>query len=262
MSQGPISSKKSTSKQFSSQQVQTAQNAGIRGIEPELLEQLSEEDKKTAENLLREMQEEISPEAAPLWQFVNDNAPKIATAVIGLVLIIAGFAFYHGYQESALEKARIELATIISNPQEAQRLKALETFYINAPSELSVGINYEMARAALLSGDTNKAETCFLAVIAEEGKSALGVTASVNLADMYAKAQEAQKALDIYESIVNVVPSDMQVMVYLNIADIAAAANMNEKAITAFQKVIDSMPQTQDNGQDIEYFKARIQELS
>lgn len=240
----------------------SSQNNATKGMEAELLAQLSVEDRKKAENLLKEMQEEISPEATPLWQFVNDNAPKIAVTVIGLVLIIAGFAFYHGFQETAFEEARIELATIISNPQEAQRLKALEAFQKNAPQGLQVGINYEMARAAFLAGDIKKAEECFLAVVQEEGKSALGVTASLNLADMYAKANEAQKALAIYEDIITAVPEDLRLPLYVNMADIAVAAHQNEKAISTFQKILDTISQNEGASEDIEYFKSRIQELS
>lgn len=216
----------------------------------------------SADDILREMQEEVSPEATPLWQFVNDNAPKIATIVVALVVIISTFAFYQGHQESSLEDARIELSIITSNPQDAERLTLLEAYKNEAPEEILLGIEFEIAQTAILLGDFAKAQIAFSTVIEREGNSPLGISATINLADILAYQGESQKAIDMYESIVNHVPLNFRVSVYASIAEVATVANLKEKALSAYKDALNALPETDSDSQDAEYFNAKIMQLS
>ena len=58
----------------------------------------------------KEMQAEISPEAAPLWNFVCNHAPKIAAAVVSIVVICLAVAGWQWYVEKELAEARGQLA--------------------------------------------------------------------------------------------------------------------------------------------------------
>lgn len=216
----------------------------------------------SAEDILREMQEEVSPEATPLWQFVNDNAPKIATIVVSLVILISGYAFYQGYQESSLKEARAQLSLITSNAEDAERLTLLEAYKNEAPVEILVGIDFEIAQTAIFLGDFAKAQSAFSSVIGKEGNSPLGISATINLAEVFARQGEAQKAIDTYESIIKQIPLDFRVSVYASIAEIATNANLKEKAISAYKDALNALPQNDSNSQDAEYFNAKIMQLS
>ena len=58
----------------------------------------------------KDMQAEISPEAAPLWNFVTNHAPKIAAGVVSLVVIILAIAGWQWYVERNCVKPRASLA--------------------------------------------------------------------------------------------------------------------------------------------------------
>ncbi len=216
----------------------------------------------TAEQILQEMHEEIAPEATPLWTFVNDNAPKIVAIVVSVVVIIIGIAFYQGYQESALEEAKLELAIINSNNDNAKRLAELETFRNNAPTEIFLAIELEIARTAILLNDISKAENAYAKAREIEGDSALGLSIAVNLADIFARQGQAQKSLEIYESILSDIPSEFQVAIYANIGDLALSANLTEKAKEAYTKALEILPESEKDSIDADYFRRKLKQLS
>ncbi len=213
----------------------------------------------SADQLLREMQEEISPEATPLWTFINDNAPKIVAVVVSLVVVISAYAFFQGYQESKLEDAQIELSRLVSTADNAERLKALEAFKTSAPAEVLLGVELEIARAAIALNDTAKAENAFMAVKEEEGMSPLGVAVAFNLADLYVQKGEAKKALDLFNSMVDDIPTEFKLNVFTNMGDIASAANMPEEAKSAYQKALDTLPTTEKESADADYLRSKLQ---
>ncbi len=227
----------------------------------QLLNKIEEENadiQGSAEQLLREMQDEIAPEATPLWTFVNDNAPKIALVVVSLVILISGFAFYQWKQESSLEDAKLQLAIVNSDSDNNSRLAKLEEFKVSAPSQLQIAIELEIARTALLLNDLPKAENSYLTIKNIENNSPLGLNIAVDLADTYAKQGQAQKALDVYNEIVTQFGTDQQVAIYASIGDIAASANMNEKAKEAYQKAYDLLPEGVKDSANADYLRKKI----
>ena len=216
----------------------------------------------STEQLLREMQDEISPEATPLWQFVNDKAPAIATIVVSLVIVIAGFAFYQGYQESSFKDAKMQLSIIISNTNDAERLSALEAYKNEAPTKILVAIELEIAQASMLLGDLVKAQSAFTYVKNEEGNSPLGISATINIGDILASQGEFQKAIDTYESVVEQMPVTLRAALYADIGDVAASGNLKEKAISAYRAALNSLPENESNSQGAEYLNAKIMQLS
>ncbi len=216
----------------------------------------------SADQILREMQDEIAPEATPLWLFVNDNAPKIAAIVVSLVILIAGVAFYQGYQESAFEDAKNKLSLLISTEDDEARLSALEAFKDEVPAKLLVALELEIAETAVLVGDFAKAQAAFSYVKQEEGESPLGVSAAINLANILNRQGEKEKALAMYESVIEQVPAQFRVALYADIAGLALSLDMKEKALEAYKSALSLLPKNDSTFQDAEYFTFKIKQLS
>lgn len=216
--------------------------------------------KGSADDLLKEMQQEISPEATPLWQYINDHAPKIAAVVIGLVLIIGGYAFYRGYHESNLDDAKQELAMILSKKDSAAVLGELEAFKKSAPSELATAADLEIARFAVQQEDYEKAVKAYEAVMQKEGYSSLGIVSAMNAAGLYAKTGKFAEAVKIYEDIVGHCSEDVQAMVYFQIGEMTERLNQKDKAVKAYQDGIKLFKDV--NSADVIFYQSRIKELS
>ena len=214
----------------------------------------------SADDLLKEMQGEISPEATPLWQFINDNAPKIAAIVVSLVVIIGAYAFYRGYHENNIADAKEQLALIISQKDNKKVLADLEKLKENAPNEIRIAIELEIAHYATTQNDFTKAKEAFNYVMNEEKYSSLGITAAMNAAALSVHTGENENAIKIYEDIVTHCPKDVQSVVYFQLGEAAEKIGQKDKAIKAYQ---DGIALFEDvNSTDVIFYKSRIKELS
>jgi predicted negative regulator of RcsB-dependent stress response len=214
----------------------------------------------SAEDLLKVMQQEISPEATPLWQYINDNAPKIAAIVITLIVLIGGYTFYSGYREGKVEDAKSQLALIISKKDTAQVLADLEQFKNSVESEVRLAVELEIARFASEQGDFAKAEDAYRYVMQKEKYSALGITAAMNTAGISAHQGNYAEAVKIYEDIVSHCPKDVQSLVYFQLGEMAEQSGDTDKAIKAYQDGINLFEDR--NATDVVFYQARINELS
>lgn len=218
------------------------------------------QDIRTADQLLREMQEEVSPEAAPLWQFVQDNAMRIAIIVVTVVVLIAGYAFYQGYQESTLLEAKQELSRVTSISNISNRLTALEDFKVVAPSVLDAAINLAIADVAMELNDFGKAQSAFTAVMEDYPREALGFSAGVNVGDIMLQQGNVVDAINMYESLIDTSPTELHTLIYLRVAAAAEVAKMNDKAIKAYENAIALLPAEAEA--DAVYYRARVKSLS
>lgn len=214
----------------------------------------------SAEDLLKEMQQEISPEATPLWQYINDHAPKIAAVVVALVVIIGGYAFYRGYHEGKVEDAKQALALIISKKEPAVVLAELEQFKSSAPAELKMAVELEIGRYAVLEEDFEKAQQAYTYVMQEEKYSALGIASAMNAAALYAHMEKFAEAVNIYEDIVSHCPKDVQSVVYFQLGEMAERLGDKDKAIKAYQDGINLFEDL--NSTDVIFYQSRIKALS
>ena len=73
-----------------------------------------------------EMQAEVSPEAAPLWNFVLTHARKIAAGVVVVVVAILAVACWQWYREGQVADERFALGRITSIQDPARRAAALD----------------------------------------------------------------------------------------------------------------------------------------
>lgn len=230
--------------------------------QPELVNEKKEQSLYggSAEDLLKEMQQEISPEATPLWQYINDNAPKIAAVVVTLVVLIGGYTFYGGYHEGKVEDAKNQLALIISKKDSAQVLTELEQFKNSVPGEVRLAAELEVARFASEQGDFAKAEQAYRYVMQEEKYSALGITAAMNTAALSAHQEKYAEAVKIYEDIVSHCPKDVQSLVFFQLGEMAEQSGDKDKAIKAYQDGINLFEDV--NATDVVFYQTRIKELS
>lgn len=214
----------------------------------------------SAEDLLKEMQQEISPEATPLWQYINDHAPKIAAVVVGLVVLIGGYAFYRGYHEGKVDEAKQALALIISKNDPAKVLTELEQFKSSAPSELKMAVELEIAKYASQQEDFAKAQQAYSYVMQEDQYSSLGIVSALNAAALYGHTEQFAEAVKIYEDIVSHCPKDVQSVVYFQLGEMAERLGDKDKAIKAYQDGINLFEDV--NSTDVIFYQSRIKALS
>ena len=104
-----------------------------------------------------EIQSEVSPEAAPLWNFVTTHIRAISAAIIAIVVIITVIAGWQWYREKQLAAAKAELGRVVTIQDPAKRLSSLESFIANAPSKLKLSALLEIAATSLAVENWDKA---------------------------------------------------------------------------------------------------------
>ena len=207
----------------------------------------------------KEMQAEISPEAAPLWNFVSNHAPKIAAGVVSLVVIILAIAGWQWYVEKGLREAQGQLGRIISIQDAPRRTAALEKFIADAPSKLVTSAQLELAASAMEAGDFAKAASAYEKVISAEGDSPLAFTARVNQALALMQSGDNATARALLEGVVLSAPANVKAVLYQMISEAAEALGDKAGAVTALEKALSSLAPTDQEG--IAFFNARIAQL-
>ncbi|MBQ4077072.1 MAG: tetratricopeptide repeat protein [Mailhella sp.] len=204
----------------------------------------------------KEMQAEISPEAAPLWNFVSNHAPKIAAGVVSLVVVILAIAGWQWYVEKNLREAQGQLGRVISIQDAARRAGELEKFIAGAPSMLVTSSTLELATTAMELEDYAKAAACYEKVAAAEGDSPLGFSASMGQAQALMHAGKYAEARAIFEAVVLNAPANVKAAIHQQSAEAAEAAGDKAGAVASLEKAISSLAPTDQEG--AAFFRARI----
>ena len=207
----------------------------------------------------KDMQAEISPEAAPLWNFVSNNAPKIAAGVVSLVVIILAVAGWQWYVEKGLREAQGQLGRVISIQDAARRATALEAFIGGAPSKLVNSATLELATTAMELENYAKAATCYEKVASDEGDSPLGFAARMGHAQALMHGGKYAEARAIFESLVLSAPANVKAAIHQQSAEAAEAAGDKAGAVASLEKAISSLAPTDQEG--AAFFRARIAQL-
>ncbi|MBO4318076.1 MAG: tetratricopeptide repeat protein [Mailhella sp.] len=214
----------------------------------------------TAEQILRDMQAEVTPEAAPLLKFIDDHAPKIAAGVLSIVAIIVAVGLYNGWQEKKLENAKNELGAMSAVSDPAARLGKLESFLDSCPDGLKTAVRLEIADAASAAGEYRKALTAFKAVASGEKGGPLGYAAARNAADLEIRLGDYAAAAADCESLIASAPKDMVPELRLCMGEAAELAGDSDKARSSYQAAIDAL--ADPAGEDAAYFRSRISNIS
>lgn len=210
-------------------------------------------------HMLGDLRSEVSAEAAPLWQFVHDHASTIATAVVGLVLLIVGVGAWQWYVESGEADASRELGRISAMQSPENRLAALETFINDAPKSIHSAAQLELAAAAVQAENLDKAVAAYAAVAAKEGDSPLGFVARMNEADVLLRQGKAADALARLESLLPKAQEELRGVLQSQIGEVAEAAGQKDKAIAAYTAAVEIM--TKSAPDEAAYYQARIAAL-
>ena len=207
----------------------------------------------------KEMQAEISPEAAPLWNFVTNHAPKIAAGVVGIVVVCLAVAGWQWYEEKNLREAQGQLGRVISIQDAARRSTALEEFLAKAPSALVISAQLELATTAMELEKFEVAAASYEKVANAEGSSPLGFSARMGQAQALMHAGKFLDARAIFESALLSAPENIKAALNQQSAEAAEAAGDKAGAIASLEKAIACLAPTDTEG--AAFFRARIAKL-
>ena len=209
--------------------------------------------------VLGDVKAEVSPEAAPLWEFVLTHARAIALAVLGVIVLIIAVAAWQWYRESAAASARDDLGRIAASLDPAARLKALEDFAADAPSSVYLAAQLELARAAVESENWDKAAAAYAAVAERDPDSPLAFSARFNRADVLLRQGKAAEAATELETLLSQAPDNLKPFLNEQIGEAAEAAGRKDKAIAAYQAAVKEL--TSIAPAEAAYYQDRIAKL-
>lgn len=215
-----------------------------------------------AAQMFNEMKSEVSPEAAPLWNFVLEHARAIALAVVLVIVAILAAAGWRWHTQNVAQEARAELGRICAKAEPAARYAALQEFAARAPEEISRAVDLELASTAVALERWNDAAQAYGRIVEEEGDgelSPLAVTALLNRVDLLLRQNMAQDAVSELEAFLPRVPAAVKSLCLSQIGMAAELAGDKARAISAYEEFIKSLPPA-DSAQ-AGFYKARIAAL-
>lgn len=210
-------------------------------------------------NFSAEMQAEVSPEAAPLWNFVLTHARKIASGVVVVVVIILAVAGWQWYREEQVADARLALGRIISIQDSARRVSALEGFIKDAPSAVSTAARLELAASAVELGNWDKAAAAYAGVAEAEGDTPLAFAARLNHAQVLMHKGDFAAARDEFKTLAASAPADVAPVIHQQVAEAAVAAGDKAGAVAAYEAAVAALPPA--DKESAAFLRARIASL-
>ncbi|MGN1037769.1 MAG: tetratricopeptide repeat protein, partial [Mailhella sp.] len=203
-----------------------------------------------------EMQAEVSPEAAPLWNFVQNHARHIAAGVVALVVIMLSVAAWQWYREGQIADARRTLGRITAMPDAANRTKSLEEFLASAPSALTVAANLELAASAVAAKEWDKAIAAFTAVADKEDDTPLAFTARLNRAQVLMHKGDFAAAQAEFLALAASAPAEVKTAMHQQAAEAALAAGDKTGAISSYEAALAALPPADQ--ESAAFFRSRI----
>ena len=207
----------------------------------------------------KEMQAEISPEAAPLWNFVTNHAPKIAAGVVGIVVTCLAVAGWQWHEEKTLSEAQAQLGRVISIQDAGRRATALEEFLGKAPSALVNSAQLELATTAMELENYAKAAASYEKVANAEGDNPLGFSARMGQAQALMHAGKFADARAMFETVLLSAPANVKAAIHQQSAEAAEYAGDKAGAIASLEQAIRALAPTDTEG--AAFFRARIAKL-
>ncbi|HJD96417.1 tetratricopeptide repeat protein [Mailhella massiliensis] len=206
-----------------------------------------------------EMQAEVSPEAAPLWNFVLTHARKIAAGVVVVVVAILAVACWQWYREGQVADERFALGRITSIQDPARRAAALEGFLKDAPSALGTATQLELASTAVEMQNWEKAAAAYAAVADLEGDTPLAYAARLNHAQVLMHKGDFAAARDEFRALAAEAPAEAAAVMHQQVAEAAEAAGDKAGALAAYEAAVAALPPADQ--ESAAFLRARIAEL-
>lgn len=210
------------------------------------------------DGMLGELQSEVAAEATPMLSFVLAHIRTIIGVIVLVVVVVCAVGLWHWQTARSEQSARLELGRMLTSLEGADRLAALEKF--SAPSSMKIGMQLEMADAALEAKNPKKAAECYGAIHAADSTSVLGFMAALNQADILRQAGQPAEALKVLDSLLNTMPQDKQKYMAQAIRESQAVAaeeaGQPAQALAAYEAI------TKESGAaDLGFYQAKINEL-
>lgn len=209
-----------------------------------------------SQEILNEIQAEVSTEAAPLLQFIIRHAGLIMTTLGLFALLLAGTASYRWYASLTVEKSQAELATLTMRAAGQEKYAALAQFVSTAPEEVRMAALLELASAAIAINNYDKAAEAFAMLQKSDTAKPLGNIAAFNEAQVLLRESKYDAALTVLETLNNNVSEENRTIVLSVLAEAAQAAGKNDRAIAAYEQLAAS-----NTGPEAEFFRFRAQTL-
>lgn len=206
-----------------------------------------------------EMQAEVSPEAAPLWNFVLTHARKIAAGVVVVVIVILAVAGWQWYRVEQIADARLALGRIISIQDPARRAAALEGFLKDVPSAVVTATQLELAATAVEMKDWDKAAAAYAAVADSEDDTPLAYAARLNHAQVLMHKGDFAAAQAEFSTLAASAPAEAAAVMHQQVAEAAEAAGDKAGAAAAYEAAIAALPPADQ--ESAAFLRARIAEL-
>lgn len=184
---------------------------------------------------------ELAQEQHPAFKWAQENAKLLIGAVSAIIIVAAGYAFMEFYQSRQLEKAKVELAEIITAPQGAERAERLAAFAGGAPDELKVQAYMELAKAKEQAGEFEAAANAWGQVADLAGQEFL-VPAKLGRVSSLIRGGQTQEALTELEALKGQAPEPYLQALTIKIANVAEQAGDYERALAAYQDLLGAEP--------------------
>ena len=204
------------------------------------------------------MQAEVSPEAAPLWNFVLTHARKIAAGVVVVVLVILCVAGWQWYREEQVKDARQTLDASFPSGSGAPRRR---------PRNLPQGCAFRRARRRrsrtrrLRRADRrlDKAASAYARVAEADGDNPPRLRRPPQLRSGAHAQGRFRRARDEFKKLAASAPADAVPVIRQQEAEAAVAAGDKAGAVSAYEAAVAALPPT--DKESAAFFRSRIASL-
>lgn len=172
-----------------------------------------------------------------LFEFLVDNLKPIAIACVALLLAVALYEGVDHWRTGKAAKAADALGVILIEKTEPKaRVQALEDFLKDAPSSLKPTVQLELAAAAMIDKQYDKAALAWTDL---EGSSSPDVKAIAGLghAKSLLLSGKAQEALTLLEALKTKAPDSYKTAITRQIAVTAEQAGNTQTASAAYKEL-------------------------
>lgn len=194
--------------------------------------------------LLRDLQEEVTAETAPLLQFITRHAALIAGTVIVFLLVLVVTGLFQWYNGNKVTKAREELARIFEGQNSQDKINALSALYDNVPEVMRVPVLLALAQSAFELGQGKLAAETY-AMAADSDNGAIGIVAILGEVGSKLKDEKYGEALGILHGLADRQPTISQSVVLrqmiAEVADKAGKKDIAAKTWVALAKEAEGM---------------------
>ncbi|MCR5564099.1 MAG: hypothetical protein K6F46_12195 [Desulfovibrio sp.] len=207
--------------------------------------------------LLHDLEGEVSEESAPLLRFIMEHGGKIATAVIIFLMVVGVSAVWNWYQGKQKAEVQQQLSAIMIGKKGAERIAPLKTLAESAPGSMRLAVYMTLGQTALEEGDNQTAAEAFDKAAKEDADGVMGMMASLSKATAMLKAGKSTEAMNIVTSVQARLPeNDRPAFLQKMLADAALLAGQKDLAAKTYAAMADAA-----KGPEADFWRSRAEAL-